>query len=50
MTKTNQIVHVNAEDSSPEEKEETNPREYVHETPFPQKLDKRKKGKFTGET
>ena len=49
MTKENQIVHVNVEDSSPEEKEETNPREYIPKALFPQRLAKRKKEKFTGE-
>ncbi|KAK9187298.1 hypothetical protein WN944_018690 [Citrus x changshan-huyou] len=37
------------EDSQSEEKEETNPREYVPKAPFPQRLAKGKKGKFTGE-
>ncbi|KAH9671232.1 hypothetical protein KPL70_017283 [Citrus sinensis] len=37
VTKENQIVPVNVEDSSPEEKEETNPREYVPKAPFPQR-------------
>ncbi|KAH9671201.1 hypothetical protein KPL70_017267 [Citrus sinensis] len=49
VTKENQIVPVNVEDSSPEEKEETNPREYVPKAPFPQRLVKGKKGKSTGE-
>ncbi|KAH9658411.1 Endonuclease [Citrus sinensis] len=49
MTKENQIVPVSVEDSSPEEKEETNPREYVPKAPFPQRLAKGKKGKSTGE-
>ncbi|KAH9735065.1 hypothetical protein KPL71_017621 [Citrus sinensis] len=49
VTKENQIVPVNAEDSSPEGKEETNPREYVPKAPFPQRLAKGKKGKSTGE-
>ncbi|XP_052287336.1 uncharacterized protein LOC127898878, partial [Citrus sinensis] len=49
VTKENQIVPVNVEDSSPEEKEETNPREYVPKAPFPQRLAKGKKGKSTGE-
>ena len=40
---------MNVEDSSSEEKEETNPREYVPKVPFPQRLAKGKKGKFTGE-
>ena len=35
VTKENQIVPVNVEDSPPEEKEETNPREYVPKAPFP---------------
>ena len=48
VTKENQIVSVNVEDS-PEEKEETNPREYVPKAPFPQRLAKGKKGKSTGE-
>ena len=49
VTKENQIVPVNTEDSSPEEKEETNPREYVPKAPFPQRLAKGKKGKSTCE-
>ena len=49
MTKEIQIVPVNVENSSPEEKEETNPREYVPKTPFPQRLAKEKKGKSTDE-
>ncbi|KAH9686903.1 hypothetical protein KPL70_014565 [Citrus sinensis] len=49
VTKENQIVPVDVEDSSPEEKEETNPREYVPKAPFPQRLAKGKKGKSTGE-
>ena len=49
VTKENQIVPVNVEDSSSEEKEETNPREYVPKAPFPQRLAKEKKGKSTGE-
>ena len=49
VTKENQIVPVNVEDSPPEEKEETNPREYVPKAPFPHKLAKGKKGKSTGE-
>ncbi|KAH9698032.1 hypothetical protein KPL71_023850 [Citrus sinensis] len=49
VTKTNQIVLVNAEDSSSEEKEETDPREYVPKAPFPQRLAKGKKEKSTGE-
>lgn len=49
VTKTNQIVPVNVEDSLSEEKEETNPREYVPTTPFPQRLAKGKKRKSTGE-
>ena len=40
VTKENQIVPVNVEDSPPEEKEETNPREYVPKAPFPQRLAK----------
>ncbi|KAH9698867.1 hypothetical protein KPL71_024159 [Citrus sinensis] len=39
VTKTNQIVPVNVEDSSLEEKEETNPREYVPKAPFPQRTE-----------
>ncbi|KAH9667290.1 hypothetical protein KPL70_020978 [Citrus sinensis] len=38
VTKENQIVPVSVEDSSPEEKEETNPREYVPKAPFPQSI------------
>ena len=34
VTKTNQIVPVNVEDSPSEEKEETNPREYILKAPF----------------
>ena len=49
VTKANQIVPVNVEDSPSEEKEEINPREYVPKAPFPQRLAKGKKGKFTGE-
>ncbi|KAH9705544.1 hypothetical protein KPL70_011915 [Citrus sinensis] len=49
VTKENQIVLVSVEDSSPEEKEETNPQEYVPKAPFPQRLAKGKKGKSTGE-
>ncbi|KAH9801738.1 hypothetical protein KPL71_001135 [Citrus sinensis] len=37
LTKENQIVPVNVEDSSPDEKEETNPREYVPKAPFPRR-------------
>ncbi|KAH9801963.1 hypothetical protein KPL71_001215 [Citrus sinensis] len=48
VTKVNQIVPVNVEDSPSEEKEETNPREYVPKAPFPQRLAKGKKGKSTG--
>ena len=40
---------MNVEDSSPEEKEETNPQEYVPKAPFPQRLAKGKKGKSTCE-
>ena len=47
MAKENQIVPVNVEDSSLEEKEEINPREYVPKTTFPQRLAKRNKGKST---
>ena len=43
------MVPVNVEDSSPEEKKETNPREYVPKAPFPQRLAKGKKGKSTSE-
>ncbi|KAH9680959.1 BED-type domain-containing protein [Citrus sinensis] len=49
VTKENQIIPVNVEDSPPEEKEETNPREYVPKAPFLQRLAKGKKGKSTGE-
>ena len=45
MQKTNQIVLVNVENSPSDEKKETNPREYVHKAPFPQKLTKEKKEK-----
>ena len=44
VTKENQIVPVNVEDSLSEEKEEINPREYVPKAPFPQRLAKGKKG------
>ena len=40
---------MSVEDLSPEEKEETNPREYVLKAPFPHRLAKGKKGKSTGE-
>ena len=43
VIKENQIVPVNIEDSPLEEKEETDPREYVPKNPFPQRLAKRKK-------
>ena len=49
MKKTNEILPVNVEDSSSEEKEETNPREYVPKAPFPQRLAKGNKEKSTGE-
>ncbi|KAK9185028.1 hypothetical protein WN943_025381 [Citrus x changshan-huyou] len=49
VTKANQIVLVNVDNSPSEEKEETNPREYVPKAPFPQRLAKGKKGKSTGE-
>ena len=49
VTKTNQIVPANADDSSLEEKEETNPREYVPKAPFPQRLAKGKKEKSVGD-
>ena len=49
VTKINQIVPVNVEDSPPEEKKETNPREYVPKAPFPQRLGKGHKEKFMGE-
>ncbi|KAH9669022.1 hypothetical protein KPL70_021622 [Citrus sinensis] len=48
VTKENQIVPVNVEDSSSEEREETNPREYVPKAPFPQRLAKGKKEKSIG--
>ena len=35
VTKENQIIPVNIEDSLSEEKEETNPREYVPKVLFP---------------
>ena len=47
LTKENQIVPVSVEDSSLEEKEETNPREYILKAPFPQRLAKGNKGKST---
>ncbi|KAH9649644.1 hypothetical protein KPL70_026063 [Citrus sinensis] len=49
VTKTNQIIPVSVEDSPPEEKEETNPREYVPKATFPQRLAKGKKEKSIGE-
>ena len=49
VTKTTQIVLVSTEDSSSEEKEETNPREYILKSPFPHRLAKGKKRKFTCE-
>ena len=49
VTKTNQIVHVNVDDSPLEEKEETNPREYIPKTPFLHKLAKENKGKSNRE-
>ena len=49
VTKTTQIVPVNVEDSSSEEKEETNLREYVRKTLFPYRLAKGKKEKSTSE-
>ncbi|KAH9669187.1 hypothetical protein KPL70_021684 [Citrus sinensis] len=49
LTKTNQIIPVNVEDSPSEEKKETNPREYVLKAPFPHRLAKGKKEKSTGE-
>ena len=49
VTKTTQIVPVNFEDPSLEEKKETNPREYVPNAPFPQRLAKGKKGKSIDE-
>ncbi|KAH9724538.1 hypothetical protein KPL70_007523 [Citrus sinensis] len=49
VTKENQIVPVNVDDSPSEEKEETNSQEYVPKAPFPQRLTKGKKGKSTGE-
>ncbi|KAH9801818.1 Endonuclease [Citrus sinensis] len=45
VTKENQIVPVNVENSPWEEKEETDPREYVPKAPFPQRLGKGEKGK-----
>ena len=50
VTKTTQIVHVNDEDSSLEEKEETKPREYIRKAPFSQRLAKGKMEKSTGES
>ena len=49
MTKANQIVPINVENSSPEEKKKTNPREYIPKAQFPYRLAKGKKGKSTGE-
>ena len=49
VTKTTQIVPVNVEDSSSEEKEKTNPREYIPKVPFPQRLAKGNNGKSNGE-
>ncbi|KAK9185186.1 hypothetical protein WN943_025540 [Citrus x changshan-huyou] len=49
VTKENQIVPVNVDDSPLEKKKETNPREYVPKAPFPQRLAKEKKEKSTGE-
>lgn len=49
VTKTNQIVPVNIEDSPSEEKEETDPWEYIPKAPFPHRLAKGKKRKSTGE-
>ena len=49
VTKENQIIPMNVEDSLLEEKKETNPREYVPKALFPQRLAKGKKGKSTGE-
>ncbi|KAH9725250.1 hypothetical protein KPL70_007801 [Citrus sinensis] len=47
VTKENQVVLVNVEDSLLEEKEETNLREYIPKALFPQRLAKGKKGKST---
>ena len=49
VTKENQIVHVNVEDSPSEEKEEINLLEHVPKALFPQRLAKGKKEKSTGE-
>ena len=49
VTKTNHIIPVNIEESSLEEKEEINPREYVPQAPFSQKLAKEKKEKSAGD-
>ncbi|KAH9770105.1 hypothetical protein KPL71_012260 [Citrus sinensis] len=49
VTKENQIVPVSVVDSPLEEKEETNPREYVPKAPFPQRLAEGKNGKSTCE-
>ncbi|KAH9752838.1 hypothetical protein KPL71_014866 [Citrus sinensis] len=38
VTKENQIVPVSVEDSSPDEREKTKPREYVPKAPFPQSI------------
>ena len=43
VTKDNQIIPVNVEDPPSEEKEETNPREYVPKAPFSHRLAKGKK-------
>ena len=47
LTKENQTVPANVEDSPSEETEETNPREYVPKTSFPHRLAKGNKGKST---
>ena len=49
VTKANQIIPVNVENLSLEEKKETNLREYVPKAPFFQRLAKEKKGKSTCE-
>ncbi|KAH9670818.1 hypothetical protein KPL70_017120 [Citrus sinensis] len=49
VTKENQIIPVNVEDSPSEEKEETNLREYVPKAPFLQRLAKGRNGKSIGE-
>lgn len=49
MKKTTQFLPLNFEDSSSKGKKESSSREYIPKAPFPQRLDKEKKGNFTGE-